>query len=83
METTVFWLGPLSSEAPAGALSSRVERARVLVVPLEDVPEVPRQTQIQCAEYDGGELLDWVVDSTVGVDVDSRRVAVVPAPTES
>lgn len=80
VETTAFWLGPLSAEAPPGATAPRVERHRVLVLPLADVPDVPRETLIEMAEYDGGPILAWLVDSTASADVDCRRVLVLPAP---
>jgi hypothetical protein len=80
VETTAFWLPPTAAEEPAGKVSSfqRTERHRLLVLDLRDVPEIPRGTVIEVAEYDGGDVLAWEVDSTVEADVDHHRVLVVP-----
>jgi hypothetical protein len=78
VETRAMWLGS-SAEVPPGSDSHRVERRRVLVLPLEGLPAIPRDTVVTLPEYDGADAEDWSIDSVVREDWDSRRVLVVPA----
>ena len=76
--TEAFWLPPRTVEVPGGG-NRRVEPQRVLVIPLSEVSEVPRGTEVSIAEVRGGTVLDWRVDAIVHHEVDHVRVMVVPA----
>ena len=56
------------------------EQGDTLVIPLADVPSIPRGTLIEVAEVAGGDVLPWLVDSTERADVDHHRVLVVAGP---
>lgn len=78
VETRAMWLGS-STEVPPGQDSRRVERHRVLALPLEGLPAIPRGTIVTIPEYDGAAATDWSIDSVLREDWDSRRVLVLPA----
>lgn len=78
VETRVFWLPSQTVEVPAGTEVTRAEERRVLVLSKVDVPQVPRGTIIQIAEYEGGQESLWRVDSMEKPDFDHHRVVVVP-----
>ena len=78
VDTEAFWLPPTAGEVPPGATFQRTERHRLLVLPLAPLVSIPRGTVIEMAEHEGGEILPWVVDSTLDADVDHHRVLVLP-----
>lgn len=77
VETRAFWIPP--STAEVGAELRRAEPRRVLALPLDGLPEVPRGTLVTMPEYDGAEPADWKIDSAERVDFDHYRAVVVPA----
>jgi hypothetical protein len=78
VETEAFWLAPSTEQVPAGTDFRRAEMQRVLVLPLTDVPQVPRGTIVNIAPFQGGAPADWEVDSFERLDSDHYRVVVVP-----
>lgn len=70
-----MWLPPVTVDHPTGAGDyRRAEAKNVMAVPTDDVPELPRLTIITCAEQDGDDPIDWIVDETQQIDADHHRV---------
>jgi hypothetical protein len=59
------------------------EPRRVVAIPSDDVPAIPRGTLISCAEPLQPEPLIWITDSMAATFSDHQRVAVVPAPMDT
>lgn len=79
VSTRVIWLTQTSPFVPGGFDLQRVEPRRVLAVPRDDVPDIPRGTLIQAAEHtDPATIKSWQVDGVEFHDVDHLRVIVVP-----
>ena len=78
VETRAFWLPPTTEEVPMGNDLRRAEPRRMLVIPSDEVPQVPRGAIVTMPEIDGGDELEWRVDSADRVDPDHIRVFVVP-----
>lgn len=79
VKATVFWLPSTAPDVPDGqAPFRRAEQRRELVLPVDDVPQVPRGTIITVAEYEGGTPRSWRVDAMEKPDYDHHRVIVVP-----
>jgi len=78
--TVAFWLPPVTVDHPTGADYRRAEAKRVICVPADDVPAVPRGTTIVMPEMDGMAPASWVVDETERIDSDHHRVIVTEAP---
>ena len=80
VETTAFWLPPTAEAVPGDSRLQRRERYRLLVLSRADVPECPRGTVVEVAEWETGEVLAWKVDAFEDADVDHHRVLVLPVP---
>ena len=77
--TRAMWLPTDTVNRPAGSDYRRAEVWRVLALPSDDVPQVPRGTVVSVPESEGGESADWSVDEAERIDFDHHRVVVVPA----
>lgn len=75
--TRAMWLPSDTVNRPAGSDYRRAEVRRVLALPSDDVPQVPRGTVVSVPE--GGGSADWSVDEAERIDFDHHRVVVVPA----
>ena len=76
--TTAIWLAPVPVET-AGVLTHTDWPQAVLALARADVPDVPRGTEIEVAEIDGGSILSWTVEAVLGEMADEVRVLVIPA----
>jgi hypothetical protein len=83
IETDAVWLPSTTEEVPASNSISRAEEKRVLCLSKADVPQVPRGTLVAVAEYDGGDVLDWIVDAVERVEFDNARLIVLPVPVSA
>lgn len=83
IETTVIWSPPDTVESPGGAVFQRADQRRVLTVRRDEVPTVPRGTQVVAAERDGDDIQHWRVDGPMRADADLIQVIVVPDPEGS
>lgn len=79
VETRAIWLPPSTAEVPVGGVIRRAEPRRVLALPLQGLPLVPRGSIVRVAEYSGAEPAEWKVDAAERVDFDHWRAVVVPA----
>jgi len=77
VETRALWLPPTTAESPATD-HDRAEAMRVVALPLDGLPNVPRGTVIVVAAYAGGTALSWKVDAADRVDWDHYRALVRP-----
>lgn len=77
VETQAFWLGYKTEEQEVAEFR-RSELRRVLVLPRETVPRVPRGTIIAMPEQEGGPVAEWRVDAMDSFQPDHHRVVVVP-----
>jgi hypothetical protein len=80
VSTRAMWLPPRIDQVPTGAAFQRTEALRVLVLPIADLPQVPRGTRITAAEIAGGPARAWIVDGRDADDVDHVRVVVRRLP---
>ena len=71
---------PFADAYPDAVAVRRLEPERVLAVPLDEVPELPRGTVIAAPERRGGPVRTWSVDSVEYADSDHRRVFVTRVP---
>jgi len=81
-QARIVWLSAQTVDYPAGTEYRRVEEHRAMAIPKDDVPQVPINTVIVCAETPGGGVRTWKVDSILQLDYDHTRVSVVPVETE-
>lgn len=88
VETTVVWIKPETPEQPVGGtdqrgynrtVATRREQKRCLVVRRDDVPAMPRGTQIVAPERYGAENKTWIVDGDAHREADHIRAYVIPA----
>jgi hypothetical protein len=79
VNTRAVWLASSTAEVPGGG-PRRAEPKRVLVLPLDGLPEVPRHTIVTLPDYAGADTTDWLIDSAEKVDFDHYRCLVVPKP---
>ena len=79
VETTVVWIKPETPEQPEGGTFQRREQKRCLVVRRDDVPVLPRGTQIVAPERYGAENKTWIVDGDAHREADHIRAYVIPA----
>ena len=79
VQTRAIWLPPVTVEYPSGSEFRRAESRRVLALPLEGLPQVPRGTVVTVPESEGAPTADWKIDEAERVDFDHYRAVVVPA----
>jgi hypothetical protein len=77
--TRVIWLTPLSVQSPVGASFTRTEAQRIVAIPRDDVPEVPRGTLLAVTEPFQSAPVAWKVDGIDEVRADHYRAVVIPA----
>jgi len=77
--TRAFWLPSVTAQGPAGREYQRAEQQRVLVIPIEGLPLMPRGTAVSVPEFEGGVVMDWKVDAADRLDFDHYRAVMVPA----
>jgi hypothetical protein len=77
VETRAIWLP--STTVETGEELRRAEPRRVLALPLEGLPEVPRGTVVTVPEFEGADPSDWKVDAAERIDFDHYRAVVMPA----
>lgn len=82
IETTAVWVPPIPQEMPLGGELHRQEPLRVIALPLDEVPTLPRGTLVDAAEAEGQTVQTWKVDGPERFEFDCVRVVVVPV-TES
>jgi hypothetical protein len=83
VETTAIWLPFDPLEAPVGGQFQRVESRKVIALSLVGAAQVPLDTVITVAEYEGATASDWKVQSHDRHDSHHQRVVVIPVPEES
>lgn len=79
VETTAIWLPYDTVESPPAGDFRRAEPRRVLALPFEGLPQVPRGTIVTVEEFSGAGARDWRVDAANRVDHDHYRCIVLPA----
>lgn len=69
---------PFLESLPGDFDAQRKVRHRVIVLPVAEVPTVPRKTRIVASEVAGGPAVAWRADGIEYEDAQHRRVIVVP-----
>jgi hypothetical protein len=77
--TRAIWLPPQTVDHPVGSEMRRAEMRRVLALPLEGLPQVPRGTVVSAPEQEGAAAANWRIEEAERVDFDHYRAVVVPA----
>lgn len=79
IETRVIWVTPITDLMPEGMAFQRREQSKVLAIPRDEVPTVPKGTTIVAPGPPGGDTTPytWKVDGTDRIDADHTRVTVV------
>lgn len=78
IETTAVWVPSATEGQPIGMEFQRQVAIRVLALPRDLVPTVPRGTLVVAPEMLGGDVRTWRVDSTDRIEYDHTRVVVLP-----
>lgn len=77
IETTVVWLEPSPDLNPVGSDFQRRDPIHILALNKDEVPTVPRGTQIVAVERDGTDEKTWKVDGPLQNDPDHHKVIVI------
>jgi hypothetical protein len=81
IETSGFWVSPLTDDVPGPLEFSRREARRVFVLKRADVPTLPLKTVIEAPLEAGGVVQRWMVDGFDRIEQpDELRPIVIAAP---
>jgi len=79
VQTTGFWVTPLTEDVPVSHDFTRREPRRVFVLPRSAVGVLPRGTRIDAVEYGGTVVRAWQVDGIERMEADHVRAIVTVA----